>query len=123
MAVTRVGGRLLGWSCRYCGIRATLYAQAPERPRTAVENPRIRLRFGRAFLASDSIVAADGLRTRPWRLTPREGRVAGAMVASIVMAAPSPALHDSSASDNEDIGEESEETGVVLIGRPCTIGH
>jgi hypothetical protein len=40
MAVARVGGRLLGWSCRHCGIRATRGQPMPHYPRTEAEGPR-----------------------------------------------------------------------------------
>jgi hypothetical protein len=62
----------------------------PERPRTAVENPRIRLRFGWAS-HSDSIGRrANGLRTRPGGLASRESRVVGAseMATGVVVGRP-----------------------------------
>jgi hypothetical protein len=65
MAVARVGGRLLGWSCRHCGIsHGATYApdcHGGNYPRTAAEAP-------------GSGGRTDGLRTSPRR----EGRVVGA---------------------------------------------
>ena len=53
MAVARVGGRLLGRSCRHCGIRATRGNLCPGLPRgnypsTAAEGPRLRWPHRRA---------------------------------------------------------------------------
>jgi hypothetical protein len=69
MAVARVGGRLLGWSCRHCDIRATRgnLCPGPPRgqfpPRTAVEGPR-RPGGGTDGHASGKRRASDGdLRT------------------------------------------------------------
>src|SRR5580700_11096624 len=45
MAVARVGGRLLGWSCRHCGIRATRGNLCPATLRAAGGGHRLRLQL------------------------------------------------------------------------------
>jgi hypothetical protein len=75
MAVARLGGRLLGWSCRHCGTKATGGKVRPGSPGRAidrrspqglaVESPRIRLPFREGRL---DLCRTIRLRTRPGEL-------------------------------------------------------